>query len=376
MSTDLYLPALPTLARVFSSDAAGVQLTLSVFLAGFACGQIVYGPLSDRFGRRPVMLCGLSIYCLASLACAFASSIHMLIAARFVQAIGGCAGPVLGRAVVRDLWGASESARVIAYIGGAMAIAPLVGPTLGGFLTVFFGWQANFLLLVAISAVQIVAVAVMLRESNVHRRRDATAPRQIVDNFARLLSDRAYLGYLLTFSFSYSALFAFISASSFVLVGRHGLTPQVYGMCFGIVVTGYLLGSLASGRLVRRVGSDVLLQRGAWLGALAGATMLALEFGGVHGVAAILAPMFFCTVATGLVMPNAIARALAPYPTMAGAASALMGFAQMSIAALVGIAVGHTLSDGGASLAVAVAACTALAPLSYLVLLPTRPHGR
>jgi len=127
LSTDLYLPALPTLARVFSSDAAGVQLTLSVFLAGFACGQIVYGPLSDRFGRRPVMLCGLSIYCLASLACAFASSIHMLIAARFVQAIGGCAGPVLGRAVVRDLWGASESARVIAYIGGAMAISPLSG---------------------------------------------------------------------------------------------------------------------------------------------------------------------------------------------------------------------------------------------------------
>lgn len=320
------------------------------------------------------MLCGLSIYCLASLACVFASSIDMLIAARFVQAIGGCAGPVLGRAVVRDLWGANESARVIAYIGGAMAIAPLVGPTLGGFLTVLFGWQANFLLLVAISAVQIVAVAVMLRESNVHRRRDATAPRRIVANFACLLADRAYLCYLLTFSFSYSALFAFISASSFVLVGRHGLTPQVYGMCFGIVVTGYLLGSLASGRLVRRLGSDVLLLRGAWLGALAGATMLALEFGGVHGVAAILAPMFFCTVATGLVMPNAIARALAPYPTMAGAASALMGFAQMSIAALVGIAVGHTLSDGGASLAIAVAACTALAPLSYLLLIPTRPH--
>lgn len=369
LSTDMYLPALPTLAKVFHSDAARVQLTLSVFLAGFACGQIFYGPLSDRFGRRPIILCGLAIYCLASLGCVLAQSIEMLIAARFVQAIGGCAGPVLGRAVVRDVWGATDSARVIAYVGGAMAIAPLIGPTLGGVLTALFGWQANFVLLVFLSAIQIVAVAWMLPESNPHRQRNATDPARIAANFARLLADRRYLGYLLTFSFSYSALFAFISASSFVLAERHGLSPQVYGMCFGIVVVGYLLGSLGSGRLVRRFGSDLLLRRGTWIGALAGATMAALEFAGLRSVAAILAPMFFCTLATGLVMPNAIARALAPYPTMAGSASALMGFAQMSIAAAVGIAVGHSLTADGSALAYAVALCSALALVSGRVLL-------
>ncbi|MEF8719800.1 MAG: multidrug effflux MFS transporter [Candidatus Accumulibacter necessarius] len=368
LSTDLYLPALPTLARVFATDAAGVQLTLSVFLAGFACGQIFYGPLSDRFGRRPLMLGGLALFCAGSIGCVLATSIEMLVLARFVQALGACAGPVIGRAVVRDLWGASESARIIAYMGGAMAIAPLVGPTLGGFLTVLFGWQSNFVLLLLIGALQLVAVACMLSESNVHRDPAASNPRQMVANFARLLADRHYLGCLLSFSFSYSALFAFISASSFVLADRHGLTPQVYGLCFGVVIAGYLLGSLASGRLVRRLGSDYLLLRGAWLGAIAGVSMAALEFSGVRSIAAILGPMFFCTVATGLVMPNAIARALAPYPTMAGSASALMGFVQMTIAALVGIAVGHALAGGGAVLALAVAVCTLAAPLSYLAL--------
>jgi DHA1 family bicyclomycin/chloramphenicol resistance-like MFS transporter len=368
LSTDLYLPALPTLARVFATDAAGVQLTLSVFLAGFACGQIFYGPLSDRFGRRPLMLGGLALFCAGSIGCVLATSIEMLVLARFVQALGACAGPVIGRAVVRDLWGASESARIIAYMGGAMAIAPLLGPTLGGFLTVLFGWQSNFLLLLLIGALQLVAVACMLSESNVHRDPAASHPRQMVANFARLLADRHYLGCLLSFSFSYSALFAFISASSFVLADRHGLTPQVYGLCFGVVIAGYLLGSLASGRLVRRLGSDYLLLRGAWLGAIAGVSMAALEFSGVRSIAAILGPMFFCTVATGLVMPNAIARALAPYPAMAGSASALMGFVQMTIAALVGIAVGHALAGGGAVLALAVAVCTVAAPLSYLAL--------
>ena len=372
LSTDLYLPSLPTLARVFASDVASVQLTLSVFLAGFACGQIVYGPLSDRYGRRPVLLGGLLLFCVGSLGCVFAHSIDRLILARFVQALGACAGPVIGRAVVRDLWGASESARVIAYMGGAMAIGPLLGPTLGGFLTVLFGWQSNFVLLLLVAVVQLAVVARVLGESNVHRDPEATTPARMLANFRRLLADRSYLGYLLTFSFSYSALFAFISASSFVLTGRHGLTPQVYGMCFGIVVAGYLLGSVASGRLVRRLGSDGLLARGACLGAVAGVSMAVLEFSGVHGVAAILAPMFFCTVATGLVMPNAIARALAPYPTMAGSASALMGFVQMTLAAGVGIAVGHSLAAGAQALAVAVALCSLLALLSYLALIRVR----
>ncbi|MCM8594271.1 multidrug effflux MFS transporter [Accumulibacter sp.] len=375
LSTDLYLPALPTLARAFASGAAEVQLTLSVFLAGFACGQIIYGPLSDRFGRRPVLLAGLVLYCLGSLGCVLSTSIERLVFARFVQALGACAGPVIGRAVVRDVWGASESARIIAYIGAAMALAPLFGPTIGGLLTVWLGWQSNFVVLLLIGLVQLVAVGRMLAESNVHRDPEATRPDRMIAGFARLLGDRGYLACLLCLAFSYSALFAFISGSSFVLADRHGLSPQAFGACFGLVVAGYLLGSVTSGRLVRRVGSTCLLRYGAWLGALAGAGMAGLEFAGVRQIWALLAPMFLCTAATGLVMPNAISRALAPYPAMAGSASALMGVVQMGVAALVGVAVGQGLSADGSALAAAVAACTLLAALSYEIL-GGRPAAR
>lgn len=373
LSTDLYLPALPTLARVFATDAARVQLTLSVFLAGFACAQLVYGPLSDRFGRRPVLLAGLVLYFLASLACIAAPSIEALIAARFLQALGACVGPVLGRAIVRDVWGEAEAARVIAYLGAAMSLAPLVGPTIGGVLTVAFGWQANFVLLALFSGVQTLAVARLLAESNRHRDPSALRPGRLLANYGRLLADRRYVGYLLAFAFSYSALFAFISGSSFVLIGRFGLSPAAYGMCFGVVVLGYITGSSTSGHLVRRYGADRLLLAGCWLGALAGALLLALEVAGVRHLGAILGPMFLCTLGTGLVLPNALGRALAPYPTMAGVASALMGFAQMAIAALVGVAVGHGLAgtstaQGGLALALAVALCTGLAPLAYLAL--------
>ena len=370
LSTDLYLPSLPTLATVFRTDAAQVQLTLSVFLAGFAVAQLAYGPLSDRFGRRPVMLGGLVVYFIASIACLLATSIEQLIAARFVQAVGACAGPVLGRAIVRDVWGPVEAARALAYVGGAMALAPLVGPALGGVLTVSFGWQANFVLLAVFSALQIVAVWLWLGESNRHPDPQATQLGRMFRNFAVFLVDRSYLGYVLALGLSYSALFAFISGSAFVLIGRHGLSPTAFGLCFGLVVAGYITGTQIAGGLVRRLGADRLILGGGILGALAGATMWALDRWVPPHLAAVLAPMFFVTLSVGLVMPNAAARALAPYAKMAGAASALMGFLQMGIAALAGIFVGHGVGEGATVLPMTVAICTLLVPLCYRLLVP------
>jgi len=331
LSTDLYLPALPTLARVFASDAAGVQLTLSVFLAGFACGQIFYGPLSDRFGRRPLMLGGLALFCAGSIGCVLFDRLRPCDKHRDAR-------PCPFRAGTWRLRGAGDR---------PCGRARPLGRHRVGTDHCLHGWRNGHCAAARTDArwfpdrslrlaVQFRAAAPHWRAAACRRRLHAkrkqcpsrpsgkqSAPdgRQLcplAPNFARLLADRHYLGCLLSFSFSYSALFAFISASSFVLADRHGLTPQVYGLCFGVVIAGYLLGSLASGRLVRRLGSDYLLLRGAWLGAIAGVSMAALEFSGVRSIAAILGPMFFCTVATGLVMPNAIARALAPYPTCAG----------------------------------------------------------
>ncbi|HNB67105.1 MAG TPA: multidrug effflux MFS transporter [Accumulibacter sp.] len=368
LSTDLYLPSLPTLASVFASDTARVQLTLSAFLAGFAVAQLAYGALSDRFGRRPLMLAGLLIYFLASIACLCAGSIEQLIAARFAQALGACAGPVLGRAIVRDAWGPLESARVLAYVLGAMALAPLVGPTIGGLLTVAFGWQASFVVLALISALQAAAVWRWLGETNCRLDPTATRPSRIFGNFSRLLGDRAYLRYLLALAFSYSGLFAFISGSSFVLIARFALSPTTYGLCFSSAVAGYIGGTQLAGRLVRRLGADRLIALGGALGATAGLSMLGLELAGLHTLAALLAPMFAVAASVGLVMPMASARALAPYPQMAGAAAALMGFAQMTTAALVGIVVGHGINTSPAVLPLAVAVCATLVPLCHFAL--------
>ncbi|PWB44030.1 MAG: Bcr/CflA family drug resistance efflux transporter [Rhodocyclales bacterium] len=368
LSTDLYLPALPTLAQAFATDAARVQLTLSVFLAGFAVAQLFYGPLSDRYGRRPIMLFGLVLYLVSSVACMLATSIDALILARFFQALGACAGPVLGRAIVRDVYGPVQAARVLAYISGAMAIAPMIGPLLGGWLTVWFGWRANFAALSLFSAVQVTATFLLLGESNAHRDPGATRPRQILGNFGELLSARLYLGYLLCFSFSYAALFSFISGSSFVLIELYGLSPQWYGASFGFVVTGYISGTMASGKLTLRLGPPRMVLMGALLGTAAGTLMAALALLEVHSVWAILLPMFAFMVATGLVMPNAIGGALAPYPKMAGSASALMGFVQMSLSAGVGIAVGHAYAGTAIPMAGAIALCGWMVLASYFLL--------
>ncbi len=356
LSTDFYLPSLPAIAAALATDVASTQLTLSVFLIGFAVGQLAYGPLSDRFGRRPVLLFGLMVYVLASVACVFAPAIEVLIAARFLQALGACAGPVLGRAIVRDVYGPQDSARVLSYMGAAMALAPLVGPVFGGALTVWFGWQSTFVFLTLFSFVQTLLVWRMLEETNAHRDAGATRPGRMLGNFRTLLADRLYRGVLLCNSFAYAGLFAFISGSPFVFIGMFGFSPQAMGLAFGVMVSGYIVGTSASGRLSRRLGSARLLAIGAWLGAAAGCAMLALMLAGFVHPASVMVPMVGFSCAIGLIMPNATALGLANYPKMAGAAASLIGFVQMSLAALVGMAVGHTLGDSVVPMALGIAA--------------------
>lgn len=368
LSTDLYLPALPGMAVAFATDVARVQLTLSVFLIGFAVAQLFYGPVSDRYGRRPALLFGLVLYLASSVACMLATSVDALIAARFFQALGACAGPVLGRTIVRDVYGPVQAARVLAYISGAMAVAPMLGPVLGGWLTEWFGWRANFALLALYAAVQTAVVFRLLGESNAHKDPAATRPRRILGNFRTLLSGERYPGYLLCVSFGYGALFSFISGSSFVLVGLYGLSPQWYGASFGFVVTGYIVGTLLTARYTLQLGPARMVRMGVLFGVVPGTLMAALALAGVHSPWAILLPMFGCTLATGIVMPNATGAALAPYPKMAGSASALMGFVQMALAAAVGIAVGHAYDGSAVPMALGIALCGWAALASYFLL--------
>lgn len=374
LSTDLYLPSLPMLVGEFATDIPTVQLTLSVFLLGFAVSQLAYGPLSDRFGRRPVLLAGVALYAVASIACTRADSIETLILLRFLQAVGACVGPVVARAVVRDVYGRERAARVLSYMAMAMAIAPAVGPLLGGVLTERLGWRACFVALSAIGVAVLLAVWLFLRETNVHRDPEALRPARLLNNYQRLFSHRAYLGYVLCAACMYSGLFAFISGSSFVLMNILGLTPTGFGLGFAAAVVGYMLGSFSSGRLTLALGIDRMIVIGTAVSTLAGLTALGLALAGQVSVVAVIAPVVVYFLGTGITLSNALAGAVGPFPSMAGLASALLGFIQMSVAAGVGIVVGHSVATDQTPMMLAIALTGAGALLAHRFLaLPTAP---
>ncbi len=354
ISTDIYLPSLPSIAAEFSTDTASVQLTLSIFMIAFAVSQLVYGPLSDQFGRRPVLLGGMSLYLVASTGCAMADSIETLILARFLQALGACSGPVVARAIVRDVFGRERSAKVMAYMGTAMALAPVLGPIAGGFLQVWFGWQANFAVMAALGGLSLVGVLLLLRETNTNRNAGAAKPSRVLRNYGGLARDRGYIGYVLCSAFAFCGLFSFISASSFVFIGLLGLAPNIYGMCFAAVAGGFMAGTFFAGRLTTRLGIDPLVRVGTAVTMAAGSLMIALLWFGFLSVGSILIPMIAFMVGFGLLHPNAMAGAIGPHASRAGAASALLGFIQLGSAALVGVAVGHTLGDSAMPMVLAI----------------------
>jgi DHA1 family bicyclomycin/chloramphenicol resistance-like MFS transporter len=379
LSTDLYLPSLPAISVALATDVARTQLTLSMFMVAFAVAQLLYGPLSDRFGRRPIILGGITIYTAACVACAFATTIDQLIAARALQAAGACAGVVLGRAIVRDVYGREGAARMLALVGSVMAFAPAIGPVLGGIVEVHFGWRWNFALLVVFAAVLLVLLSLRLVETN--RLRDPTAldPVRMLRNYATLVRDRRYVGYALCVMFGYGGLFAFISGSAFVLIGDLGLTPDIYSWFFVMCVVGYFIGAQIATHLTMRLGIDRMLMLGAAINLAGGSVMLGVALGGfatpdIKGATLLVLPMALYMTGMGINMPNAQGGAMGPYPHMAGSASALMGFTQMSCAALVGIAFGR-LHDGTPVVLAGLVLFCALGLVASLVFL-VRPRFR
>ncbi len=361
MSVDFYLPSLPQIARVFGASVPQVQLTLSGYLLCFAVGQIVYGPISDHVGRKPVLLAALSLYVAVSLGCVFATSIEMLIALRCLQALGVAGAPVLARAIVRDLYHGVRAGRELARMGSITALAPVVAPSLGGVLQATFGWRASFLGMAVLGFCAILLVRHLLPETMKRRAQEPMSLRSIVAAYGAFIRHRTYCIYLSIVAASYGGLFAWISGSSFVLQDLYGLSPLVFGVVFAAATLGYGAGTLMAARLVNRIGIDRTIVCGGGALAAGGLAMVAAAAIGAASPIALALPMAIYLCGLGLAMPLAMAGALTPFPDRAGAASSLLGFLQQAAASAVGIVVGQTLGASALALAVIIATMGSLA---------------
>ncbi len=366
-STDMYLATLPALTDAFATTPAAVQLTLSVFMAGFAGAQLIAGPLSDRFGRRPVALWGLSLYTIASFAGALAPSLPVLIFARLIQAFGVCCTIVCSRAIVRDRYDVTAGAQVMARALTWMSLVPIVGPILGAFLLTAFGWRSNFVVMVLGGTMVLAGTWRWLPETNHERDPHATDPGPLIANYLRIARSSQFWAFTLMATLSYGALFSFISGSSFVVIRVLGIAPQYFGFAFAFIVSGYLVGTWLTRWMLPIVGLYGSLYRGALLSCASGAVMAALALAGVHSLAALLLPMAGVMIAHAIVQSCAQVGAAGPFPRNAGAAVALFGFVMTLTAALIGTWIGAshdgtvrplTLTIGALTLCVALTAAT------------------
>jgi len=344
LSTDLYLASLPGLGSVFAAPASKVQLTLSMFVIAFGGAQLIIGPLSDRYGRRPVVITGLIVYMLASLLCAFSPSIDLLIAARFVQALGCCSAIIIARAIVRDAYAPADSSRVMARASTWLSVAPITGPILGSFLQVRFGWQAAFFTLALLSSLVLLTVILRLPETNEHKNPHATEWAGLAANFRLVLGSREFWTYALPGALSYGSIFAFISGSSPVLIRILQVPTGMFGFCFAFGVSGYMSGTILCRHLLPRFGPALTLRIGTTLSLASGALFLtAVGFGVAHW-ALVTGAIFTTMFAHGVNFPVSQSGAVSPFPKQAGTAAGLMGALYMSVAFAVGTAVGATFN--------------------------------
>ena len=336
LSTDMYLPTFPQLAAFFNASAADVQLTLSIFTFGIGGCQLIYGPLTDRFGRKPVIVGGLLIYILASFACLAAVNIDQLVVLRFLQALGACAAIVVPRAMVRDLFAREQAAKQLSRMGTIMGLAPAIAPVIGGYIAAFYGWQSVFLVLGVAALLVCLITVFLIDESHPAKDINALRPSHILRNYGDLIRHREFLGYALTGGLCFGGLFSFISGSPLVLIQVFGVAADHFGYFFGMVVLGYMSGTLLGPVMTARSGLAFSVRMGTLICTVGGVAMLAAAWAGINYISAVVAPMMIYTIGLGVVLPQSQAGAMAPFPEKAGSASALMGFLMLGFAALLG----------------------------------------
>lgn len=359
LAIDMYLPSFPTIARELGSTTAAVEATAAAYFTGMAVGQSLYGPISDRLGRKLPLYAGLVLFMAASIGCTFAPSVPALVALRFVQALGGCAEIVIARAMVRDLFDERDSMRVLSLLILVMGVAPILAPLVGGQLLVAFGWRSIFWVLAAYAAACVVAVSLLLPETlaAAGRRRDSLLA--IARIYGRLLRDRSFMAQALSGSLTIAGMFAYIAGSATIFIQLFRVPPDRFGLFFGTNAIGLIAASQINGRLAARMPAQAILSKVFPVTAVAALVLLVDAVSGFGGFAGILVPLFVCVASVGFVVPNTTVLAMAPHGRVAGSASALLGTLQFAVGAVAALAV-STLNDGTAVPLGAVIACCAV----------------
>lgn len=358
LSTNMYAPSMPAMVSYFGTTAGHVELTLSAFLVAYAFAQLVWGPLSDRYGRRPVLLVGLVLYTVATLLCVLAPSIEWLIAGRALQAVGACSAPIAARALMRDIYDRERLAQVMAYVALAMGLAPSFAPVLGGFLQLWFDWQASFYAVAGFTSLMLVW-ALFMPETNKHRGQQTSAGA-MAGSFVRLLRSREVCLYILVGCLTFAGMQAFQARAPHVLISELGLAPEQFGLVSVAPILSYLFGSLLASRLTQRRGLDRMIPLGMWVMMIGVVVLIGTHLIIGAQVWSIMLSVSVLCVGMALMFPASMTGAISVFPAIAGAGAALFGFVQFG-AAFLAVSALAMFAQGPGPMVVMMSLCVVLA---------------
>jgi DHA1 family bicyclomycin/chloramphenicol resistance-like MFS transporter len=363
----MYLPGFPAIAKDLNTTVAEVSLSLSSFFIGISAGQLLYGPLLDRFGRKPPLHFGLALYCLASLACVFVTSIEALILFRFIQAIGSCAAAVASVAMVRDLFPVKDSPKVFSLLMLVVGVSPMIAPTVGGYVTASFGWHSVFIILTVMAALILAAVYFGLPESSKPDPAFSLKPKPIIKNFLAVIKEAQFTTYALTGGIAFAGLFAYVAGSPLVFMEIFQVDEKEYGWIFALLSVGFIGSSQVNTLLLKKFKSEQLITAALISQTIIGIVFFTGTINGWFDLAGTLVMLFLFLCCIGFTFPNASALSLAPFSKNAGSASALMGALQMALGAMASVAV-SVFNDHTAMPMVCIMAASALLALTVLLI--------
>lgn len=361
IAIDMYLPSLPSIAADLGTDAAGAQLTVAAFLIGLAVGQLVYGPLSDRIGRRPPLMAGISFYVAVTLGCAFASSIEALIALRFLQALGASVGMVVARAVIADLFDRHEAARMYSLLALVFGLAPILAPLIGGWILLVADWHMIFVALAIFGAAVLAVAFSRLKESRSQETADRASLESPMQAYRAVIGQRRLLGFGLAGALGGSCIFVYIAASPSLFIETYGIAPENFGWIFGINAIGFVVGSQINRYLLARHAVQSLLKRGLSGALMAAFILLTLAVTGIDGLPALLPPLFLVIASLGFIMPNGVAGAMSVDLERSGTTGALIGSLQFIAGSLGAVSVGIFFDGSAVPMAATIVAALLLA---------------